>query len=82
MNENRYTILVVDDHPLFRKGVIQLLALEPKFEVVGEAGDFARILLAHGHLPLVVRAVAIPLLREPRHLRPQRGLDVGDAAGG
>jgi two-component system nitrate/nitrite response regulator NarL len=37
----RHTILVVDDHPLFRKGVIQLLALDPAFEVVGEAGDYA-----------------------------------------
>jgi two-component system nitrate/nitrite response regulator NarL len=37
---NRQTILVVDDHPLFRKGVSQLLALDPAFEVVGEAGDY------------------------------------------
>jgi two-component system, NarL family, nitrate/nitrite response regulator NarL len=36
----KHTILVVDDHPLFRKGVIQLLRLEPDFEVVGEAGDY------------------------------------------
>jgi two-component system, NarL family, nitrate/nitrite response regulator NarL len=37
---SRHTILVVDDHPLFRRGVIQLLQLEPSFEVVGEAGDY------------------------------------------
>ncbi len=36
----KHTILVVDDHPLFRKGVIQLLAMEPSFDVVGEAGHF------------------------------------------
>jgi two-component system, NarL family, nitrate/nitrite response regulator NarL len=36
----KHTILVVDDHPLFRKGVIQLLGLDPDFEVVGEAGDY------------------------------------------
>ena len=30
----RHTILVVDDHPLFRRGVIQLLQLEPSFDVV------------------------------------------------
>jgi two-component system, NarL family, nitrate/nitrite response regulator NarL len=41
MTPTRHTILVVDDHPLFRKGVIQLLALEPAFEVIGEAGDYA-----------------------------------------
>lgn len=38
------TILVVDDHPLFRKGVVQLLALDPGLEVVGEAGDYATAL--------------------------------------
>jgi two-component system nitrate/nitrite response regulator NarL len=31
------TILVVDDHPLFRKGVIQLIQAEPAFRFVGEA---------------------------------------------
>jgi two-component system nitrate/nitrite response regulator NarL len=41
MREARHTILVVDDHPLFRKGVVQLLAMDPAFEVVGEAGDYA-----------------------------------------
>ena len=41
MTAPRHTILVVDDHPLFRKGVIQLLALASDFEVVGEAGDYA-----------------------------------------
>jgi len=40
MTPTRHTILVVDDHPLFRKGVIQLLALASDFEVVGEAGDY------------------------------------------
>ena len=39
MTAPRHTILVVDDHPLFRKGVIQLLALASDFEVIGEAGD-------------------------------------------
>lgn len=32
-------VLVVDDHTLFRKGVVSLLAGEPGFEVVGEAVD-------------------------------------------
>ncbi|WP_018077123.1 two-component system response regulator NarL [Thiobacillus denitrificans] len=31
------TILVVDDHPLFRKGVIQLIQAVPEFRFVGEA---------------------------------------------
>jgi two-component system nitrate/nitrite response regulator NarL len=31
------TILIVDDHPLFRKGVIQLINADPGFRFVGEA---------------------------------------------
>lgn len=31
------TILIVDDHPLFRKGVIQLIQAAPEFRFVGEA---------------------------------------------
>lgn len=36
---NTIKTLIIDDHPLFRKGVIQLLGLEPDFEVVGEASS-------------------------------------------
>src|SRR3954468_3662273 len=32
-------IVVVDDHPLFRHGLVQLLNSEPSFEVVGEASS-------------------------------------------
>lgn len=32
-------VLVIDDHPLFRRGVCQLLALAPGFEVVAEAAS-------------------------------------------
>lgn len=32
-------ILVIDDHPLFRKGVIDLIGMEPQLRVVGEAAD-------------------------------------------
>jgi DNA-binding NarL/FixJ family response regulator len=33
------TLLIVDDHPLFRQGVADALALEPGFRVVGQAAD-------------------------------------------
>jgi len=33
------SILVVDDHPLFRQGVVDTLSLEPGFIIVGEAMD-------------------------------------------
>jgi len=35
-------VLLADDHVLFRKGVADLLAAEPDFELVGEAGDGTR----------------------------------------
>lgn len=38
-NGAKYSVLVVDDHPLFRKGVIQLLNDEPDLEVRGEAAN-------------------------------------------
>lgn len=33
------TVLVIDDHPLFRRGVSQLLDLEPQLRLVGEASS-------------------------------------------
>jgi DNA-binding NarL/FixJ family response regulator len=35
------TVLVVDDHPVVRSGLVSLLAVEPDLEVVGEAADGA-----------------------------------------
>jgi DNA-binding NarL/FixJ family response regulator len=32
-------VLLVDDHPLFRKGIVSLLSAEPGFAVVGEASN-------------------------------------------
>ena len=32
-------ILVVDDHTLFRRGLIALLSREPRFQVVADAAD-------------------------------------------
>lgn len=34
----RHTVIVVDDHPLLRRGVRELLSLDEDIEVVGEAG--------------------------------------------
>jgi two-component system response regulator DegU len=38
------TVLVADDHPLFRKGLIDVLRAEPELKVVQEAGDGASAL--------------------------------------
>ena len=37
--ETRYRLVVVDDHALFRRGLIGLLGDMTEFEVVGEASD-------------------------------------------
>lgn len=45
-------VLIIDDHPLFRRGVRQLLALDESFVVVGEAaGGQEGIDLARLHAP-------------------------------
>src|SRR5437870_13271808 len=35
----RIKVLIVDDHPLFRQGLRQMVENDPRFELVGEAGD-------------------------------------------
>jgi len=39
MLDDIQTVLVIDDHPLMRKGILQLIAMEASLRVVGEAGD-------------------------------------------
>ena len=41
MSDNT-TVLIIDDHPLFRRGVRQLLDLTEGFAIVGEAAAAAR----------------------------------------
>ena len=36
---DRIRVLVVDDHTLFRRGLIALLSLEPGLQIVGDAAD-------------------------------------------
>jgi two-component system nitrate/nitrite response regulator NarL len=50
--QDTQSILIVDDHPLFRKGVIQLIQADPAFRFVGEAaGGREGIQLAHSLHP-------------------------------
>ena len=71
----RIRILVVDDHTLFRRGLIALLSREPHFEVVGDAADAGEaqrraqellpdLILLDNHLPGVRGVDALPALRE------------------
>ncbi|RLJ38257.1 response regulator [Acidovorax sp. 106] len=69
------TLFVVDDHTLFRRGLIALLGQDAGLEVVGEAGDAAEalrlvprlqpdVILLDNHLPGVMGVDAIRGLRE------------------
>ncbi len=68
-------VMVVDDHTLFRRGLTALLAADPRFEVVAEAGDAGQaqrqaaavqpdIILLDNHLPGVTGVDALPGLQE------------------
>jgi DNA-binding NarL/FixJ family response regulator len=56
------TILLVDDHPVFRKGLRQLLEEEQDFKVVGEAGDGKEAIALVGKLSpdVVVMDINMP----------------------
>ncbi len=37
--KNRIKLMIVDDHPIVRRGIGMCLARQPHMEIVGEAGD-------------------------------------------
>jgi len=57
-------IVVVDDHPLFRQGVLDTLSLEPDFEVVGQAkdGEEAVLVIHQVHPDVAIVDVNLPVL--------------------
>lgn len=68
-------ILVVDDHTLFRRGLIALLTRDPQLQVVGDAADAGEalrraqelqpdLILLDNHLPGVNGVDALPSLLE------------------
>ncbi|CAA9435055.1 MAG: Two-component transcriptional response regulator, LuxR family [uncultured Rubrobacteraceae bacterium] len=56
MEENtKIRILVADDHPMLREGLVAVLSTQPDFEVVGEAADGSEVVrLAETLLPDVI----------------------------
>lgn len=61
---NKITIVIVDDHPLFRKGLRQVIEAEADLEILGEAGDGQRALcLIRAHKPkIAIVDIAMPTL--------------------
>jgi two-component system nitrate/nitrite response regulator NarL len=41
---DRVTVLVADDHPIYREGIVRAIKDRPELELVGEAGDGRRAL--------------------------------------
>lgn len=39
MNKSKITVLIADDHPIFRQGLRQIIASGGEFEIVAEVGD-------------------------------------------
>ena len=54
-------IIVVDDHPLFRKGVVQILSQEPDLEVRAEAESSPAALAALRKTPVDLAIIDIGL---------------------
>ena len=49
---SEFKVLLVDDHPLMRRGINQLLSFEDEFEVVAEASNGAdAVAMNHSHQP-------------------------------
>lgn len=72
---NPVRLLVVDDHTLFRRGLVALLASDPTLKVIGEAGDAAEavrrtaelqpdVVLLDNHLPGATGVQSLCGLRE------------------
>lgn len=70
-----FELLVVDDHHLFRRGLVALLSQDERFEVAGEAGDIGEalrcarrsqpdLILLDNHLPGVRGVDGIAALKE------------------
>ena len=55
-------ILLVDDHPLLRQGLAQILAAEPDFEIAGQASDAEEALATFDDVApdLVVTDISLP----------------------
>jgi DNA-binding NarL/FixJ family response regulator len=62
--KNRVTLLVIDDHPLFRQGVVDAISLEPDLKVVGQAstGENAVEIIRSTKPAIVLLDVNLPVM--------------------
>jgi DNA-binding NarL/FixJ family response regulator len=78
MSLEKITVQIVDDHPLFRRGVRDVIEREPRFSVAGESGDGEAALADVAKLkPAIVlldlnipKLSGLQLVRALRDLRP------------
>ena len=72
-----HTVLVVDDHPLVRTGVVKIIAHEPDLEVVAEAANGAEAVDAYAkHRPdVTLLDLRMPVLEGVEAVRQIRELD-------
>src|SRR4051812_5965658 len=61
-DKDQYRIILVEDHPIVRQGLAQLINLQPGMSVIGEAENAAKALeLVRANKPdLVILDVSLP----------------------
>ena len=69
-------VLLVDDHSLFREGLVNILASQPDFEVVGEASDGVEAIIKAKQLSpdLILMDVTMPVcdgLEATQHIKKE-----------
>jgi DNA-binding NarL/FixJ family response regulator len=78
MQPNEVKLLVVDDHPVFRRGLREIIAENPSFRVVGEAsdGEDAMKMIVDLKPDIAVVDIDMPRLNGLEMVRALRKIDV------
>jgi DNA-binding NarL/FixJ family response regulator len=78
MQSNEIKLLVVDDHPVFRRGLREIIAENPNFSVVGEAsdGEAAMRMIVDLKPDIAVVDIDMPRLNGLELVRALRKIDI------